>query len=76
MRPEKNCLPRKTKIYQLPHTEAALLQHIKRAAYQAGHCWAQMMIVAPELPSPGDWSWKRKDKGGWEAFWTAVPQVT
>ena len=30
-------------------TQAALIQHIKRTAYQAGHCWAQMMIAAPEL---------------------------
>ena len=33
----------------LPPTQAALIQHIKRATYQAGHCWAQMMIAAPEL---------------------------
>ena len=27
----------------LPPTQAALIQHMKRAAYQAGHCWGQMM---------------------------------
>ena len=64
-------------IDRLPPTQAALIQHIKRAAYQAGHCWAQVMIAAPELPSPGDWGWKRKDQGcGWEAFWTALPEAT
>ena len=26
----------------LPPTQAALILHIKRATYQAGHCWAQM----------------------------------
>ena len=36
----------------LPPTQAALLQHTKRAAYQTGHCWAQAMIATPELPSP------------------------
>jgi len=30
-------------IDDLPSTQAALIQHTKRAAYQAGHCWAQMM---------------------------------
>ena len=34
----------------LPPTQAALIQHTKRAAYQAGHCWGQMMVAAPELP--------------------------
>ena len=38
-----------------PPTQAALIQHTKRAAYQAGHCWGHMMVAAPELPSPGDW---------------------
>ena len=35
----------------LPPTEAALIQHIKRAAYQAGHCWAQMMIACSSRAS-------------------------
>jgi len=38
----------------LPPTQAALLQHTKRAAYQAGHCWAQTMIATLELPSPSE----------------------
>ena len=33
----------------LPPTQDALTQHIKRAAYQAGYCWAQTMIEVPEL---------------------------
>ena len=57
----------------LPPTQAALIQHTKRAAYQAGHCWGQMMVAAPELPSPG---WKRKDTGGWEVQWTTLPEAT
>ncbi|KAG0725800.1 hypothetical protein GWK47_037891 [Chionoecetes opilio] len=36
----------------LPPTQAALIQHTKRAVYQAGHCWAQMMTPAPELRHP------------------------
>ena len=59
-------------IDRLPPTQAAL-----RAAYQAGHCWAQLMIAAPEVPSPGDWGWKKKDQDqGWEAFWTTLPEAT
>ena len=38
----------------LPPTQAALLQHTKRAAYQADHSWIQTMIATPELPSPSE----------------------
>ena len=31
----------------IPHTKAALLQHIRRAVYQAVHCWSQMLVCAP-----------------------------
>ena len=54
---------------------AALIEHTKRAAYQAGHCWGQVMVAAPELPSPSDWGWKRKDTGWWEANWTTLPEA-
>ena len=41
----------------LPPTEAALREHTKRAAYQAGHVWAQMFATVPRIPSPGEWGW-------------------
>ena len=46
-------------IKDIPPTKAALIQHTKQAAYQAGYYWDQVMIAAPELPSPGDWGWTR-----------------
>ena len=60
----------------LPPTQAALIQHIKRATYQAGHCWAPMMIAAPELPTPSEWGWSKKAEGGWEVCWTTLPEAT
>ena len=36
-------------------TQAALIEHTKRAAYQVGHVWGQMFLPAPKLPSPADW---------------------
>ena len=36
----------------LPPTQAALFEHIRRAAYQAGHVWAQMLIA---VPNGGGW---------------------
>ncbi len=63
-------------IHGLPPTQAALMQHSKRASYQAGHCWGMMMIASPELPNPSDWGWKKKDTGGWEVNWTTLPEAT
>jgi len=39
----------------LPPTKAALVQHAKRAIYQAGHIWGQVFKATPLLLSPGDW---------------------
>ncbi len=53
------------------------MQHSKRAAYQAGHCWGQTKVASsPELPNPSNWGWKKKDTGGWEVNWTTLPEVT
>ena len=30
----------------LPPSRAALIQHIKRAVYQGGHCWGKMLQVS------------------------------
>ena len=58
------------------HRKAALIQHTKWATYQAGYCWGQVMIAAPELPSPSDWGWTRKEPNGWEVNWTTLPEAT
>ncbi|KAK4312975.1 hypothetical protein Pmani_015640 [Petrolisthes manimaculis] len=50
-------------IEAIPPTREALRQHRKRAAYQAGYCWGQMMICTPELPSPSEWGWVQSDNG-------------
>ena len=42
------------KIEKIPPTKAALQEHVKRAAYQAGHVWGQALIPNPVLPSPSD----------------------
>ena len=48
-------------IEGIPPTKASLIQLTKRATYQAGYCWGQVMIAAPELPSPNEWGWTRKE---------------
>ncbi len=62
-------------IDALPPTREALKQHIRRAAYQAGFCWGQMMVCRPELPSPSEWGWVHSDNG-WDIHWTTLPEAT
>ena len=51
-------------LNNIPPTQAALRQHIKRASYQA-NCWNKAMIPNPEFPSPSHWGWW-KDTTGWQ----------
>ena len=34
---------------------AAPVTHVKRAVYQGGHVWGQMLVSTPELPSSCKW---------------------
>ena len=52
----------------IPPTRAALLQHIKRAVYQGGHCWGKMLQATIGMPPPGDWGWV--DPQNWRPMWT------
>ena len=38
-----------------PPTKAALVQHIKRAVYQGGHCWGKMLQTTMCMPFAEDW---------------------
>jgi len=38
----------------LPPTQFTLIQHTETAAYLTGHCLAQMMAPAPQLPSASE----------------------
>ena len=58
----------------LPPTEAALLQHTKRAAYQSGFCWRQSLQSQQNLPSPADWGWTNEDDS-WKPLWTVLPEM-
>ena len=50
-----------------PHTSSTNTAH-KEGCLPS---WGQMMVAAPELPSPSDWGWKT---GGWEVNWTTLPE--
>ena len=66
---------RKQRPYEaIPPTRAALLQHTKRAAFQAGCIWGQATQCQPEAESPADWGWKKIGEQ-WGLFWTANAPV-
>ena len=58
----------------IPPTESALIEHTKRAVYQAGHVWGQSLILEPALPSPKQRGWKEDDHN-WQPNWTSLPTV-
>jgi len=55
-------------LEDLPPTQEALRQHIKRATYQTA-CWRKALIPVQDLPDPPNWGWKRSDNG-WEPLRT------
>ena len=51
---------RKQRGYEaIPPTRAALLRHVKRAAYQAGCIWSQSTVCQPESQNPAAWEWAK-----------------
>lgn len=62
-------------IENIPPTSAALLQHTKRATYQAGHVWSQCLVAAASLPSPSDWGWV-KDGPQWKPHWSDLQDAS
>ncbi len=58
---------------KIPPTKAALLQHSKRAAYQAG-VWTTSQLTKQDRPSPEGWGWSWDDEIlSWTPVWTTLP---
>ena len=64
------------KLENIPPSSAALLQHVKRAAFQAGHIWGQALKVNPTLPCPSEWGWKLDSEGIWVPLWSTLPEAS
>jgi len=48
------------------------VQHVKRTAFQAVHCWSH--CLDPQMPKvdPSQWAWCNIDEK-WMPLWMAVP---
>lgn len=62
-------------LENIPPTKGALEQHIRRATYQGGFIWGQVLNPNPDLPSPGNWGWQRCGQS-WEPPWTTLPEAS
>ena len=72
----KQLFTRKSRWFNsIPPTRNALLQHVKRTAYQASHIWGQALIASPLVPSPRYWGWIT-DSGEWRPLCTTLPEIT
>ena len=58
----------------IPPTKASLIQHTKRAAYQAGCIWAKALTCSMEEINPSDWGWTLKDNV-WTVCWSELPPI-
>ena len=66
-------------IENIPPTQAALTQHVRRAVYQGGHIWGQALIARPEYPDPSSWGWNKKQSGTsttWTPLWSTLPPAS
>lgn len=66
---------RSRQIENIPPTKAALEEHCKRAALQAGHIWGQCLIRMPEVPDACQWGWKKTDQG-MVPHWTNLSEAS
>ena len=71
----KKLFARKNNVELIPPTKAALEEHVKRAAYQGGHVWGQVLLPAPELPAATSWGWIKSEDGLHDPHWTRLPQA-
>ena len=60
-------------LENLPPTQDALLQHVKRVVYQAG-IWISSRQAEPEILSPGQWGWEDLD-GQWQPLWMTLSEA-
>ena len=66
--------PKSRTLENIPPTQAALKQHIKRTYYQV-NCWNHALVLGPEMPESSDWSWAN-DPSGWQPIWTTLHEAS
>ena len=65
---------KKRSPYNIPPTQASLLQHVKRAVFQGDFAWGQTLLKQPILPCPSRWRWQL-ESNRWVPHWTTLSQA-
>ena len=66
----------KRTLENIPPTQAALLQHVKRALLQASFYWGKATSVYQDIPDFCEWGWHKDDSGGWQPLWTTLSDAS
>ena len=62
-------------IDRIPPTSDALLQHTRRAHFQAGRIWGRAADPIQNPPSPSEFGWKLVNDE-WHPVWTTLPEAS
>ncbi len=63
-------------VLHIPPFFGALIEHVRRAAYQAGYCWSQSLQPMANLSQPEKWGWTRSNEETWEVLWSKLPKAS
>ena len=63
-------------LENIPPTQAALFQHIKRALLQASFYWNQATSVCQRIPDHSEWDWRRDGDGIWSPYCTSLADAS
>ena len=64
------------RIENIPPSQAALTQHIRRSIFQAGHIWGRCLSPHIGAPSPDNWGWKQGADRKWYPYWSTLPEAS
>ena len=59
-------------LENIPPTQTALFEHVKRALLQAAFFWSQSTTVQQIIPDFSEWGWQKNQVGNWQPFWTTL----
>ena len=62
----------KKSLKNLPPTQAALFQHLKRALLQASFQWNQALSTHQEIPDVIEWGWVKNNEGACLPYWASL----
>ncbi|KAE8740339.1 hypothetical protein FOCC_FOCC014156 [Frankliniella occidentalis] len=61
-------------IETIPPTADALLQHMRRAAFQS-FVWTTSLVALQDLPNAKDWGWKLQENNWLPVWWRTLPEA-